>query len=115
MTKEITVTDLKALVDAKEKIQLIDVREPHELEIATIGGINIPQNDIPQSIDKIDKDKQVIVYCRSGVRSANAIKFIQSKTGQENLYNLKGGIKAIFMPSVNLQRDNYLQIFQVVK
>lgn len=94
MTKEITVTELKAIVDANEKIQLIDVREPHELEIATIGGINIPQNDIPQSLDKIDKNQKVVVYCRSGMRSANAINYIQSQTGQENLYNLKGGILA---------------------
>jgi len=94
MTKEITVTELKAIVDANEEIQLIDVREPHELEIASIGGINIPQNDIPQSLDKIDKNQKVVVYCRSGMRSANAINFIQSQTGQENLYNLKGGILA---------------------
>jgi rhodanese-related sulfurtransferase len=90
--KEISVTELKALLDSGADIQLIDVREPAEFESAQIGGELIPLGTLPQNVDKISKDKQVIVHCRSGKRSANAIMFLESNFGYENLYNLAGGI-----------------------
>jgi len=92
--KEINVTELKALLDSGADIQLIDVREPAEFESAQIGGELIPLGTLPQNIDKISKDKQVIVHCRSGKRSANAIMFLENNFGYENLYNLEGGIIA---------------------
>jgi rhodanese-related sulfurtransferase len=92
--KEISVTELKALLDSGADIQLIDVREPAEFESAQIGGELIPLGTLPQNVDKISKDKQVIVHCRSGKRSANAIMFLESNFGYENLYNLEGGIIA---------------------
>jgi rhodanese-related sulfurtransferase len=92
--KEISVTELKALLDSGADIQLIDVREPAEFESAQIGGELIPLGTLPQNVDKISKDKQVIVHCRSGKRSANAIMFLESNFGYENLYNLAGGIIA---------------------
>ena len=94
MVREITVSELKSLIDNGENFQLIDVREPHEVDIATIGGELIPLSNVPHNLLKIEKDKKVIVYCRSGKRSANAIQFIQQQTGQQNLFNLKGGILA---------------------
>lgn len=94
MVKEITVSELKSLIDNDENFQLIDVREPHEVDIATIGGELIPLNNVPHNLLKIEKNKKVVVYCRSGKRSANAIQFIQQQTGQQNLFNLKGGILA---------------------
>ena len=92
--KEISVSELKALIDSGADIQLIDVREPAEFESAQIGGELIPLGTIPQNVDKISKDKQVIIHCRSGKRSANAIMFLESNFGYENLYNLEGGILA---------------------
>lgn len=92
--KEISVSELKALIDSKADIQLIDVREPAEFESAQIGGELIPLATIPQNVDKISKDKQVIIHCRSGKRSANAISFLESNFGYTNLYNLEGGILA---------------------
>lgn len=92
--KEISVSELKALLDSGADIQLIDVREPSEFESAQIGGELIPLGTIPQNVDKISKDKQVIIHCRSGKRSANAIMFLESNFGYENLYNLEGGILA---------------------
>lgn len=92
--KEISVSELKALLDSGSDIQLIDVREPAEFESAQIGGELIPLGTIPQNVDKISKDKQVIIHCRSGKRSANAIMFLESNFGYENLYNLEGGILA---------------------
>ncbi len=93
MINEITVNELKALQDAgTDNLILIDVREPHEVDIATIGGTLIPVGDVPSNINEFDfEDKKVVVYCRSGKRSANAIHFLQEQ-GIENLFNLKGGI-----------------------
>jgi len=92
--KEISVSELKTLLDSGADIQLIDVREPSEFESAQIGGELIPLGTIPQNVDKISKEKQVIIHCRSGKRSANAIMFLESNFGYENLYNLEGGILA---------------------
>jgi rhodanese-related sulfurtransferase len=92
--KEVTAEELKQLIDSKSDIQLIDVREPAEFESANISGLLIPLGTIPQNVDKIEKDKQVIIMCRSGKRSANAISFLENNFGFENLYNLDGGILA---------------------
>ena len=92
--KEITVKELKKMMDNKEDFQLIDVREPHEYEIANINGELIPLNRIPFAQDKIAKDKKVIIHCRSGARSGQAVKALEDRYGYDNLYNLKGGILA---------------------
>jgi sulfur-carrier protein adenylyltransferase/sulfurtransferase len=91
--KEVTATELKQMMDNKEDIQLIDVREPHEFEAAHIESELIPMNTIPQNLEKISKDKKVIMICRSGNRSGNVIRFMEGQ-GFENLYNLKGGMLA---------------------
>lgn len=80
--------------DNNEDFQLIDVREPQEFDAADLGGELVPLNTIPQNADKISKDKKVVVHCRSGKRSENAIRFLETNFGHENLYNLKGGILA---------------------
>ncbi len=92
--KSITVTELKALMDNQADFQLIDVREDYEYEAGNINGIHIPMNNIPAQVDEIAKDKQVIVQCRSGARSANVINFLETNYQFDNLYNLEGGIKA---------------------
>ena len=92
--KEVNVQELKRLMDQGASFQLIDVREPFEFEQAEMGGELIPLNQIPGSVDKIAKDKQVIIHCRSGKRSADAVAYLQQHHGFENLYNLKGGIIA---------------------
>lgn len=94
MVKEITVQELKQLFDNKENFQLIDVREEFEHKEANIGGELIPLGHVYYQIDKIDKNKKVIIYCRSGQRSGQAVELIESISGLENLYNLKGGILA---------------------
>lgn len=92
--KEISVKELKQMIDNKEDIQIIDVREPAEYEAANIKGELIPLGTIPQNADKISKTKKVIVHCRSGKRSENAIRYLETNLGYDNLYNLKGGIIA---------------------
>jgi adenylyltransferase/sulfurtransferase len=89
--KEITVQELKQLIDEKKDFQLIDVREEYEFDEANINGQLIPMGEV---IDKISKDKQVVVHCRSGKRSATVINALESQHGFTNLYNLKGGILA---------------------
>ena len=92
--KEKSVSELKAMIDSGEDFQLIDVREPHEYDICNINGLLIPVNQVPDNIDKISKDKTVVVHCRSGARSGNAIRYLEESHGYQNLYNLRGGILA---------------------
>jgi len=91
---EISVTELKKLVDTKADFQLIDVRELHEFEEANLQGELIPMGEVLDRIDEISRDKQVVVHCRSGKRSATIIGVLESQHGFTNLYNLKGGILA---------------------
>lgn len=92
--KEITVSELKELMDNKEDFQLIDVREPHEFDIANLQGELIPLSQIPQAKEKIEKSKKVVIHCRSGARSGQAVQYLEKELGIDNLYNLKGGILA---------------------
>ena len=92
--KEITVQELKDMQDSGEDFQLIDVREPNEYDFANLGGELIPLGTVLQNADKISKNKKVVVHCRSGARSGNAINQLEQKFGYTNLYNLKGGILA---------------------
>lgn len=92
--KEITVKELKEKIDKKEDFQLVDIREKRERDFTHIGGDFIPMGSVPQNVDKFDKNKDVIVYCRSGNRSAQVIRFLESNHGFNNLLNLKGGILA---------------------
>lgn len=91
--KEITPSELKKMIDNKEELQLIDVREEYEVEIATIGGELIPMAEIMDNLDKISKNKQVVVHCRSGKRSGAVVQTLE-KQGFKNVANLKGGILA---------------------
>jgi adenylyltransferase/sulfurtransferase len=92
--QEITVQQLKSMMDAKEDFQLIDVREEYEKDICQIGGELIPMGEVMDNTDKIAKDKKVVVHCRSGKRSATIIQALENERGYKNLYNLKGGILA---------------------
>jgi len=92
--KEISVQQLKELIDSQTEFQLIDVREPSEFEQANLNGELIPLQTIPTNVDKISKEKRVIIHCRSGKRSANAILFLEQNFGYSNLENLQGGILA---------------------
>ena len=92
--KEVTAKELKEKIDSKEAFQLIDVRESYEHDFANIGGTLIPMNSILSEHEKIEKDKPVIIYCRSGNRSAVVIHELEKRFGFTNLHNLKGGIIA---------------------
>ncbi|MCB9186542.1 MAG: rhodanese-like domain-containing protein [Flavobacteriales bacterium] len=92
--KEVTVQQLKQMMDAGEAFQLIDVREPYEVEICSIGAEQIPMGEVLSRVGEIKTDIPVIVHCRSGARSGNIIRMLEMQKGLTNLYNLKGGILA---------------------
>ncbi len=92
--KRITVQELAQLRARGADFQLIDVREPYEYGIANLGGELIPLGSIEGAAHRIARDKMVVVYCRSGRRSAEAIRRLQERFGFDNLYNLEGGILA---------------------
>lgn len=91
--KTLTVQELKAKMDQAENFQLIDIRERYEAEICSIGGELIPLSDIDNQTEKIRRDIPVVLYCRSGVRSAALLQALE-KRGYDNIYNLTGGILA---------------------
>lgn len=92
--KEITVQELKTKLDNKEDFQLVDVREENEREFTNIGGDHISMGSVMQNLAKINKEKDVVIYCRSGSRSGQVISFLEMNHGFDNIYNLKGGILA---------------------
>ena len=92
--KTVNVQELQQLIDEKQDFQLIDVREPFENELCSLNGLLIPMGEIVVRMDEISKDKKVIILCRSGMRSANVISYLEQKHGYSNLFNLTGGILA---------------------
>jgi molybdopterin/thiamine biosynthesis adenylyltransferase/rhodanese-related sulfurtransferase len=90
---EITAKDLKARQDRGDDIFILDVREPHEYQICNLNGKLIPLGDLPRRVNELDSSREMVVHCRSGKRSADAIQFLQ-KAGFKKLLNLKGGVLA---------------------
>ena len=94
--QNITVDELKARVEAGEKINIVDVREPHENAEFNIGGVLIPLGKVQtMQVDELEdlKNEEVIVYCRSGNRSGQACLILDSQ-GFKNTKNLVGGMLA---------------------
>ncbi len=90
---QLSVKELKRRLDAGEDVFILDVREPYEYQIANIGGKLIPQNDVPQRLAEIDRDREIVVQCRSGARSQRIAEFLQ-QSGYTKVANLAGGILA---------------------
>lgn len=92
---EITVIDLKQRMDEGHAPFLLDVRKPDEFAIANLDGTLIPLDELPDRMDEIGthcKD-EIVVYCRSGARSAKAVQLLH-EAGFEKAVNLRGGILA---------------------
>ncbi len=85
--------ELKRRQTAGESVFVLDVREPHEYQIANIGGHLIPLNDLPQRTGELDRDANIVVQCKSGGRSQRAAEFLQQQ-GFRHVENLAGGITA---------------------
>jgi rhodanese-related sulfurtransferase len=92
---DITVEQLKELLENEGEINLIDVREEHEFEDDNLGGILIPLGEIPDRLDELKamKGQEIYIHCRSGARSGKAKQFLISQ-GFEKVHNVLGGIMA---------------------
>lgn len=96
-TDEIDVRELEQRLDGEgDSPYLLDIREPHEWEIANLGEEGaelIPMGELPERLDELPDDRDIVVYCRSGGRSARVVDFLRDR-GFERAANLEGGILA---------------------
>lgn len=93
--QEITATDLKQRLDNGDDIQIIDVREANEVATARMPNtVHIPLGEVVNRMGEIDPDRETVVHCKGGIRSAKAIEALQRSGFKGNLINLKGGILA---------------------
>jgi len=90
---QITVKELKRRIDVGEDLYILDVREPFEYQIAQIGGKLIPLNDVPQRLNEIPREREIIVQCKSGGRSQRVAELLKQQ-GYPSVVNLAGGILA---------------------
>jgi sulfur-carrier protein adenylyltransferase/sulfurtransferase len=92
---EITATELKQRLDKGDDIQIVDVREAFEVAIAKIPAtVHIPLGEIVSRMAEIDPQRETVVHCKGGVRSARAIEALKRSGFTGPLINLKGGIMA---------------------
>ena len=90
---DITVEDLRELRDAGSDFQLIDVREPREYEVRSLGGELIPLKTLPERVADLDTTRHIVVHCKSGGRSSKAVQRLRG-AGCENVWNVNGGLLA---------------------
>jgi sulfur-carrier protein adenylyltransferase/sulfurtransferase len=92
---EITPRELKARLDRGERPYILDVRNPGEWEITHLKGAHlIPLPDLPQRLGELDPSQEIILHCKSGKRSQQALEILRDQAGFRKLKNLKGGIDA---------------------
>lgn len=91
--KEINVNDLNERIQNGDKVNLLDVREEFEHNMVNIKGTLIPLGQLENRLDEIThlKDEEIVVYCRSGARSAEACRILM-RNGFQNVINMQGGI-----------------------
>jgi sulfur-carrier protein adenylyltransferase/sulfurtransferase len=92
----ITATDLKGMLDAGDKIFLVDVREPNEYEIVSIPGATlIPKGEFLSgaALEKLPQDKRIVLHCKSGVRSAECLAIVKN-AGFSDAVHVGGGVLA---------------------
>jgi sulfur-carrier protein adenylyltransferase/sulfurtransferase len=88
---EITARELKERLDKGEDVFILDVREPHEYQICNLKGHLIPLGELPRRVHELDSAREIVVHCKSGKRSAQAVDFLR-QAGFRKIYNLRGGI-----------------------
>jgi adenylyltransferase/sulfurtransferase len=94
VTGEIDVTELKAKQDRGDKFVLVDVREPHEFQIARIpGSVLIPLGELPKRLNELNPADEIVMHCKMGGRSAKAVDLLK-QNGFTKVINVKGGITA---------------------
>jgi sulfur-carrier protein adenylyltransferase/sulfurtransferase len=91
---EITPAEVKKWMDEAKPFVLVDVREPHEFQICRIPGSTlIPLGEVPKRMNELNSADEIVVHCRSGMRSAKAVELLM-QAGFRKIHNLKGGVLA---------------------
>lgn len=91
---DITAFDLKSRLSLTPNLLLLDVREPHELQISALrGSKNIPLGELAARLSELDSAQEMVVFCKAGTRSTRALELLVS-AGFKKVKNLKGGINA---------------------
>jgi len=89
----ITPAELKQKLENHEQVQLIDTRDPAKfIECHIEGAINIPQVDLPESLDRINNEGLVVIYCLYGLKSEAPYLYLHEKQKMKNVVILEGGI-----------------------
>jgi rhodanese-related sulfurtransferase len=92
--KQLSATELKNKIQQGNTVFLLDVREPHEFQYASIAdSVLIPLNQIPQRLAELDPKQDIVVICHHGMRSQQAANYLE-RSGFNTVANLKGGIDA---------------------
>lgn len=106
MYGDVTPVELKAELDAGKELFLLDVREPHELEISKIDGIvAIPMSEVPARLSEIPQEADIVVICRSGGRSGSISGFL-SENGYQKVRNMVTGMNG-YVTSVDPSQPTY--------
>ena len=90
---EIEPLTLQSRINAGDDLFVLDVREPHEHTLCNIGGVLIPMGELPSRVAELDSSREIVVYCRTGMRSAQVVNWL-TQSGFERVWNLRGGIHA---------------------
>ncbi|NOQ97106.1 MAG: molybdopterin-synthase adenylyltransferase MoeB [Calditrichae bacterium] len=91
---EISAPNLQKMMASHEKLSVIDIREPQEVQICRLAGTKlIPEKEFVRQPNRFDKKDQIVLFCRSGIRSARAVVLFREK-GFSNIRHLRGGIIA---------------------
>ena len=93
MNDEISVLELKKILEEKPETAFIDVREQNEFDEVNLSAKLIPLSEFEERFSEIPKEGDVYIHCRSGKRSRNAIEFLKTQ-GYSNCFNVTGGIMA---------------------
>jgi len=94
MLTHLTPIALKDLLDSGHEVVVLDVREPEELQLAYFAGaVHIPMGEVPGRLHELDPEKDIVVVCHHGIRSANVAQFLVQHEF-ERVANLDGGIDA---------------------
>lgn len=104
MVKEIEADELKKRIDAGDDFELLDIRSAGEVAQGVLPNYeHVPMHLIPLKINDFDKDKDIILYCRSGARSYHACSYLMQQ-GVTNVINLRGGIIAWAQNGYEIER-----------
>ncbi len=91
---DISVETLKEKIDKKDDFFLLDIREPFEYDICRLPDATlIPMGEVPSRLNELDNEREMIIYCHAGVRSARVVMWLR-QNGFTNAKNLSGGIDA---------------------